>query len=84
MSPPMGQTSDCLFNHVSCTSGLSIRKKESPLMVDNLCVGYQDVDVLSGISFSAYPGETLALMGTMAVARPHSCCHYLDFKTQAG
>ncbi len=26
------------------------------LTVDNLRVGYQDVDVLAGISFSAYPG----------------------------
>jgi energy-coupling factor transporter ATP-binding protein EcfA2 len=33
------------------------------LTVDNLRVGYQDVDVLAGISFSAYPGEILALMG---------------------
>ena len=44
--------------------GLVNKEKKDPLlMVDNLRVGYQDVDVLSGISFSAYPGETLALMG---------------------
>lgn len=39
-------------------------KEKAPLLsVENLKVGYEGRDVLSGISFYAYPGETLAVMG---------------------
>lgn len=39
-------------------------KDKAPLLsVENLKAGYEGRDVLSGISFCAYPGETLAVMG---------------------
>lgn len=41
-------------------------QQEAPvphLSVKNLCVGYEGKNVLSGISFSAFPGEIIALMG---------------------
>ncbi|NLC12001.1 MAG: ABC transporter ATP-binding protein, partial [Firmicutes bacterium] len=43
----------------------AIQKKEkAPLLsVEKLCAGYEGRDVLHEISFSAYPGETLAVMG---------------------
>lgn len=43
----------------------NIRKNaQKPLLsVENLTVGYGDKEVLSGISFQAYPGETIAIMG---------------------
>ena len=44
----------------------SIRKqaqKVPVLSVKNLTAGYAGRDVLSGISFSAYEGETIAVMG---------------------
>lgn len=39
-------------------------KVEKPLLsVENLKAGYENKDVISGISFHAYPGETIAIMG---------------------
>ncbi|HKM39372.1 MAG TPA: ATP-binding cassette domain-containing protein [bacterium] len=41
-----------------------VRGNKAPfLTVDSLSVGYEGTTVLSGVSFSAYPGETVALMG---------------------
>jgi energy-coupling factor transporter ATP-binding protein EcfA2 len=45
--------------------GFSCEPKKIPplLSVKDLKVGYEGKEVLSGISFNAYPGETLAIMG---------------------
>jgi energy-coupling factor transporter ATP-binding protein EcfA2 len=37
--------------------------QEPLLTVKNLRISYETKDILSGISFSAYPGETIAVMG---------------------
>jgi energy-coupling factor transporter ATP-binding protein EcfA2 len=40
------------------------KKEKAPLLsVENLKAGYEGRDVLSGISFYAYPGEIIAVMG---------------------
>lgn len=50
--------------HQGKPSGLEKKAEKLPLLsVKNLKVGYEGRDVLSGISFCAYPGETLAIMG---------------------
>lgn len=40
------------------------KEEKVPLLsVENLSAGYESREVLSGISFAAYPGETIAVMG---------------------
>lgn len=46
------------------TAGLEKKGEKLPLLsVENLQAGYEGREVLKGISFCAYPGETLAIMG---------------------
>lgn len=55
-------TSALKQENAPCASATEIEKK--PLLsVENLRAGYEGRDVFSGISFAAYPGEILALMG---------------------
>lgn len=52
--PPQNKTPDPLEE----------KKERTPLLsVNNLSAGYEGKKVLSGVSFSAYPGEILAVMG---------------------
>ncbi|MDN5375955.1 MAG: energy-coupling factor transport system ATP-binding protein [Thermacetogenium sp.] len=45
-------------------AGLEKKGEKLPLLsVENLQAGYEGREVLKGISFCAYPGETLAIMG---------------------
>ncbi|AFV10679.1 putative ABC transporter, ATP-binding protein [Thermacetogenium phaeum DSM 12270] len=45
-------------------AGLEKKGEKQPLLsVENLQAGYEGREVLKGISFCAYPGETLAIMG---------------------
>lgn len=53
-------------NRLSEEGSLSIGEQAQQLpvlSVKDLTAGYEGRDVLSGISFSAYPGETIAVMG---------------------
>ena len=53
-SPPQNKTPDSLEE----------KKERMPLLsVNNLSAGYEGKKVLSGVSFSAYPGDILAVMG---------------------
>jgi len=45
-------------------AGIEKKGEKQPLLsVENLQAGYEGREVLKGISFCAYPGETLAIMG---------------------
>lgn len=66
-SSPWEYRKDYITPSKSYPSGLSCyapeAEKEPMLVVENLRVGYEGADVLSGIGFNLYAGETVAVMG---------------------
>lgn len=60
---PCGDIPEMPVSGASSEPDNGVRNGEPILSVENLRVGYAEDDVLSGVDFSLYPGEIVAVMG---------------------